>query len=223
MMRNKFNALVARVRRYWRTKVWLGVALTIVFCAGYFGLQRIHLGSARTFAPSMVDEWVPLSPAWTGVYFSMYVMLPLAWLAETRAQLMRYAVGLSLIAAVGLTCFFVFPVAGPRPAYADGGLLALLHRIDAPTNSFPSLHMALATYSACFCAYALGRRPGWLIATMSAWVVLIGYSTLATRQHYFVDLPPGIALGWLAHAAAGAWPVASVRAIGVARAEGGAT
>ena len=203
-MRDELNDFTARICSHWRAKLWLGAVLTILFCAGYFALQHVHLGTPRTFVPSVVDEWVLFSPTWAVVYFSMYPMLALAWLATTRAQLTRYAVGLAIIAAIGFTCFFVFPVAGPRADTEGGGLLALLHRIDSPLNSFPSLHVALAVYSACFCAHVLGRRRPWLAAGLSVWVVLIAYSTLATRQHYFIDLPPGAALGWFGHAAAGA-------------------
>ena len=203
-MRNELHEFTARVGSHWRVKLWLGAVLTILFCAGYFGLQYIHLGTPRTFVPSVLDECVPFSPEWVVVYFSMYPMLALAWLATTRTQLTRYTVGLAIIAAIGFTCFFVFPVAGPRADSDGGGLLALLQRIDSPLNSFPSLHVALAVYSVCFCGHVLGRRPAWLLAGLGMWVVLIAYSTLATRQHYFIDLPPGAALGWFGYAAAGA-------------------
>src|SRR5689334_20815874 len=90
-----------RLRCEWRMKVWLGAALALVICAGYFGIQRIPRASYMTIAPNGSDAWIDFSPAWTGVYLSMYLLLPCAWLASSREQLRRYAAGMLLIAACG--------------------------------------------------------------------------------------------------------------------------
>jgi membrane-associated phospholipid phosphatase len=134
------------------------------------------------------------------VYQSLYLLLPVAWLSETRDQLRRYAIGFALLSIVGFICFLLWPVAGPRPQeIPSGGMYGLLARYDTTLNSFPSLHIALAAYSACVgIAVSSGRLRRILCLALPAWVALIAYSTLATRQHYLVDLPPGVALGFLA-------------------------
>ncbi|HEU4390032.1 MAG TPA: phosphatase PAP2 family protein, partial [Blastocatellia bacterium] len=120
--------------------------------------------------------------------------------SETTDQLRRYAIGFVLLMSVGFACFLLLPVAGPRTQEVpNDAMYRLLVRYDSPLNSLPSLHIALATYSACV---ALAITPvalrRVLIVTLPAWVAVIGYATLATRQHYWVDLPPGIILGSLA-------------------------
>jgi hypothetical protein len=79
----------------------------------------------------------------------------------------------------------------------------------------PSLHAGLVVYSLLFGLRVLRDvlRPRALTAASiagCAWAALILYSTLATKQHWALDLPPGMALAACAHALAwrGARPVA---------------
>ncbi len=101
-------------------------------------------------------------------------------------------------------CFVFFPVPGPRPVAPDNfWLYQRLILIDRPYNSFPSLHAACAVYAVLFAAYAScdTSRPHlrrFLLSLAWLWVGLILYSTIATRQHFALDLPAGMFLGWLA-------------------------
>ena len=192
--------LLHRLRSHWRIKLWLGAVLTIVFCAGYFAIERYPLRLPVSFSFTMIDRAVPFSPRWAWAYQSIYLLLPAAWLCETRVQLRRYSIGFVILMLVGFTCFLLWPVAGPRPAAMTyDPMYSVLVRYDNTLNSFPSLHMALAAYSACVAvAVTSGTLRRWLMILLPLWVALIGYATLATKQHYWVDLPPGIALGCLA-------------------------
>ncbi len=199
--------LIHRLLAHWWLKLALGTALTLIFCAGYFGLQAHPLRPATTLSLSLIDRAVAFAPRWVWVYQSVYLLLPFAWLCESKEQLRRYAWGFVIVMLVGFACFAFWPVAGPRPlvALADEPLYRVLVSYDTPLNSFPSLHLAWATYSACVAiAVTDGVLRRWLLCLLPLWVALIGYATLATKQHYFVDLPPGIALGWLAQRLA--WP-----------------
>lgn len=194
------NALLTRLLAHWPTKLWLGTLLTLVFCCGYFAIQYYPLRPAIRFELTLIDRAIAFAPHWTWVYQSVYLLLPFAWLCETREQLRRYASGFFIVMLIGFVCFVLWPVAGPRPsALPDDAFYRWLVSYDRPLNSFPSLHLAWAMYSACVAIAvtdgALRRR---LSRLLPLWVALIGYATLATKQHYFVDLPPGIALGWLA-------------------------
>ena len=193
-----------RLRAHWRMKLWLGALLGTFFCAGYFTLQRVTIRPPRTFELTAIDRWAGFSPAWVWVYQSWYLLLPLAWFAETREQLQRYTLGFVITSVIAFAFFLFWPVAGPRPTdVRPDGMYGLLVSYDTPLNTFPSLHVALSTYSVFFFAAVTGRAaPPWVIL-LAAWVVLVCYSTLATKQHYFVDVPAGIALGWFGHAVAG--------------------
>ncbi len=189
-----------RLRAHWRTKLWLGALLAALFCAGYFAIERHPLRPATALRLTAIDRAVPFAPRWVWVYQSIYLLLPLAWLCETAGQLRRYALGFLGLSAVGFACFLCWPIAGPRPLELPADpLYRLLVSYDSPANCLPSLHVALAAYAAAVAiAVTGGAGRRLLIAVLPAWVALIAYSTLATKQHYWVDLPPGILLGWLA-------------------------
>jgi membrane-associated phospholipid phosphatase len=218
--------IVDRARRNWRTKLWLGAVLGILFCAGYFGIQRLPLREPMRIAPSPVDDAIGFSPSWVWAYQSIYLLLPLAWLAPTRHDLRRYTVGFAWLMIAGFAFFLFLPVVGPRPvdapAAGGGGMYLLLTRYDSPLNSFPSLHMALATYSAAVAiSFTEGRVRRGLRVVLPIWIGLIAFSTLATKQHYLVDLPPGILLGWLAHRFAWRRDALAARASAMPSVEGG--
>lgn len=196
---NEPSISIADPRRCrWPTKLWLGSALGIVLYGGYFYLNHHPSRAPVRFSPTAIDTWVGFSPGWTAMYLSLYLMLPVGWLVNTREELTRYSAGIAGVMATGFVCFLLWPVAGPRPV--DGptdGLYGLLVRWDHPANSFPSLHVALAIYSVCI-GIELTAGPTRRVtgAALSIWAILIAYATLATKQHYWVDLPPGALLGW---------------------------
>jgi hypothetical protein len=184
--------------------VWIGLAVGI--CVPYFLLQRFPLFRPRTLPETRVDHWIAFDPTWVWSYESIALLVPLAVLLAARADdLRRYTRGLALLCALSFAVFLVYPVAGPRPEVPpDHGMYRALVRMDTTLNSFPSLHAGLTAYSLLF-AYrvvrdalaAPGRRA---FATGAAlWGTLILYGTLATKQHWAVDLPPGLLAGWLAH------------------------
>lgn len=199
-------SLQHRLLREWRMKVWLGALLAIYFCVGYFGIQQLNPLRPPLRLPLIgPDRWIGFSPGWVWVYQSVYLMLPAAWLAQTREQLWRYAAGFILVTSIAFACFLVWPVTGPRPddaSLSGGGLYSLLVRYDRPTNCLPSLHVALAVYSVLFAVRILRIASVQVMSLLAIWTLLIACSTLATRQHYFLDLPPGVLLGWIGHRAA---------------------
>ena len=91
---------------------------------------------------------------------------------------------------------------------------------DQPFNQVPSLHIALAVI--LWVLYARKTR-GVARALLTLWFVLIGASVLTTYQHHFIDIPTGVALGWLCvwlwpfaepgiHTPAAAWRTATAPA-----------
>jgi hypothetical protein len=190
---NRFGA-------HWPAKLALGILLALFFCACYLAIGHNPLRPPARLQLTELDRWVEFSPGWVWAYQSLYLLLPVAWLCESTDQLRRYAIGFLILSSIGFLCFLLWPVAGPRPPELDTGwMYGLLVRYDTALNSFPSLHIALATYSASVgIAVSSGGLRRIMCFALPAWVALIGYSTLATKQHYVVDLPPGVALGWLA-------------------------
>ena len=132
--------------------------------------------------------------------------MPIALLLATRkAQLERYTEGYVWLSVTGFLIFLFYPVVSPRPDGLTGvAAFDLLTRYENKLNAFPSLHAGLLAYTLIFACWAfpteistaLGRC---LFSLGLLWGVAILYATLATKQHYAVDLPAGIALAWLSH------------------------
>lgn len=187
--------------------VWLG--LTVGICVPYFTLQRLDLFPLRTVPETALDHWIAFEPALIWPYLSIALLVPLApALATSRAALGRYAKGLALLCLPCFLAFALYPVLGPRPAAAPGhGLYAWIVSVDRPSNSMPSLHAGLVVYSLLFALRALRgglsrRARAAVIGAGTAWAALIFYATLATKQHWAVDLPAGALLACCAHALA---------------------
>lgn len=188
-----------------KVSVCLGLAVGI--CVPYFTLQRLDWFPLRTVPATALDRWIPFAPDWIGAYVSVALLVPLApLLAARRSELARYAKGLAVLCAICFTIFLVFPVAGPRPEFDSApALYRAIVAYDRPANSMPSLHAGLTVYSLLFLGRVLGAGAGAELSIASrslglAWGALILYSTLATKQHWLVDLPAGAIAAWGAHA-----------------------
>jgi hypothetical protein len=200
--------LFARIRANFGWKVLLFLTLSPAFTLFYYVPQWIPIFAPSTIPLTPLDERIPFRPWWIWPYMSMYVMLPLTPMLATRARdLWRYTVGMTIMFVTCCVFFFLWPVAYPRPRLIDpaaaSGFYKLVTSIDQPINSLPSLHAGLTAYTMFFAARALRDLPrrtfiaiqiiGWI------WAAVILYGTLATKQHYLIDLPPGILIAWIAH------------------------
>jgi membrane-associated phospholipid phosphatase len=197
-----------RLAALWRLKLQLSAALFAAFGIPYFVLQRWPVLTPGRFGLTALDVWIGFQPGWIWVYQSVYGLISLPpLLATKREELALYARGFLLMTAVAIGFYILMPIEAPRPADVPrGGMWGLLLMYDRTINTFPSLHVAMATHSLCFAAWLAGGRRGWLVRGARGggvvWLVLVIYSTLATKQHYAVDLPAGVLLGilcqWLA-------------------------
>jgi membrane-associated phospholipid phosphatase len=194
-----------RLRLHLGPKVGVLLGLALGICIPYFGLQRVDGLPLRSVPVTALDRIIPFEPAWIWVYVSLALLVPLApLLSSRRAELARYARGLAMLCVPCFLVFLLFPVGGPRPgALPDTALYRWIVGVDGPSNSMPSLHAGLTLYSLLHLARVLpAARPRWITAAGWAWGALILYSTLATRQHWVVDLPAGMGIAWIAHAIA---------------------
>jgi membrane-associated phospholipid phosphatase len=166
----------------------------------YFWCQRNPLRPARELRLPL-DDRIPFRPEWVWIYSFLYypVILYTTWIVQSSREFVYVAVSFLGLLAMQMAFFLVFPVATPEAWRAINGgrtwserFLAFVQRIDARSNSFPSMHTSVATLTALYLSPHVGL-------TAFAFPVVIGLSCLFTKQHYLVDLPAGAALGWLAH------------------------
>lgn len=196
-----------RARLLEKLAVWLGLAVGI--CVPYFTLQHLHAFPPHSVPEIPLDRWIAFEPGFVWAYLSIAVLVPLApALATSREALVRYAKGLALLCASCFVIFALFPVDGPRPVHPpQHGLYAWIVSVDRPSNSMPSLHAGLVVYSLLYALRVLrdglqGPQRRRVALAGALWAALILYATLATKQHWAVDLPAGAALALGAHALA---------------------
>ena len=73
----------------------------------------------------------------------------------------------------------------------------LLRGVDAAGNACPSMHVAVAMFSAIWidALLRLSHTPAWPRLINAAWFLAIAYSTLAIKQHVVLDVLAGALLG----------------------------
>ncbi len=148
------------------------------------------------------DVWAGFHPRpWAWIYESIFLLTGIIpWLIVSRDELRRYVLGFALLSVVSFLFFVIFPVASPRPASLEASpLLIFITRVDGPLNAFPSLHAGCLVYNLALLRHLFGRRLNPFVAgPLLIWAALILFATLATKQHYALDLLAGGLLGWIA-------------------------
>jgi membrane-associated phospholipid phosphatase len=194
------RALNQLLWRLWWLKA-LGSALFIwSFFEIYFFLLRYPHAQVTTMPVTWLDGAIPMQ-WWAWVpYLSLwfYTCLPPALLPNLR-QLLYYGLGVGSTCLVGLVCFYLWPTIVPAFDMPAGAGLALLAGVDTAGNACPSLHVAIAVFSAFWLDHQLrsvAAGRSWRMGNW-AWCLLIAYSTLATKQHVVLDVLGGVLLGAL--------------------------
>ena len=183
----------------------LGVfAFTALFFQAYFFLLAYPRQPALVMPLTAPDHWIALQPLafWPYVSLWIYVGVVPALMPSLRA-LVAYGAWAAALCVAGLACFWAWPTAVPwsaqqlAPALDGHAGFALLRGVDAAGNACPSLHVGSAVFTAIWLDRVLQSigSPAWLRGVNAGWVALIAWSTVATRQHVWLDVVAGAALG----------------------------
>lgn len=192
--------LLARARYQFLLKTVGITAFTWVFFIGYFWVLR-HPAYPVTMMPlTWVDRWVSFQPAALFPYLTLWLYVGLApGLTKSIRQLFVYGVWAAALCVTGLLIFHFWPTAvPPRPPHAaQYPGFALLEGVDAAGNACPSLHVAVAIFSAICLEHLLRqlKTPMWLRLVNAGWFLAIAYSTMAIKQHVALDAAAGALLG----------------------------
>jgi len=221
-------ALRRRVQAFWRVKLGVMLVGNTVFWTLYLFLSRHALAPIHNLPMTWLDRWAGFRPhRWSWVYESNFLLVgAVPWLLQTRSEIRRYLSGFVLLAGVSFLAFLIYPVSSPRPLDHDSDpFLIFITHVDGPLNAFPSLHAATLIYTVCLILRLFGpthresttagvlpllpprqerageRRAVFRVvaAVLSVWTLLILFATLATKQHYALDLLAGALLGCVAY------------------------
>ena len=186
----------------------VNLSLAVVLIVGsyqfYFWCQRQTRARARCFSFKLDNAIVP-RPRWIWIYSGFYY--PAIGVVVLSVKDLRHFnyMAFSYLALLGfhILVFLIFPVEVP-PDWRHGAsivapshsqkFLSFVQKYDARSNCFPSLHVSVATLTALHTA----RNIPTIGPTLPAlFVVLISLSCILTKQHYMMDVPGGLILGWL--------------------------
>ena len=192
--------LGARFVRFFPLKL-LGTTLwTWAFFVGYFHLLRFPAHAVTTVPVTALDRLIPFQPETLIAYLSLWVYVGTApGLQATFRELLSYGFWAGVLLLTGLGLFWWWPTQVPPGNYDAKGFpgFELMRGIDAAGNACPSMHVAIAIYTAIWMEWLLRRvgAPGWLRGINALWFAAIAYSTLALKQHVVVDVIAGGLLG----------------------------
>lgn len=194
-------ALLPVLLAYIASGTWLAAAFMFLLPM-YFIIGQWTAGDPHYQPFIWLDHAMPLWPAWIAVYGSLYMcafLLPLVVVRgrELFRQSLKAYLFVMLVSYVG---FWLYPTVAPLTektivtGFAEWSL-QLFYDIDQPYGCFPSLHVAYSFVGALAC-YRMHRGVG---VAASLWSVLIGLSTVYTKQHFVVDAIAGGILGIAAY------------------------
>ena len=174
----------------------MSVILIIGIYQFYFWCQRNHVTQPRELKMA-VDDLIPYRPGWVWIYSCLYypVIAYINFVMQSPRQFLHVAMSFVILLAMQMTFFLLFPVITPEAWRANNQrrdlserLLAFVQSFDGRANSFPSMHVSVATLT------ALHLMPNLGMCAM-AFPLLIGLRCLFTKQHYLIDLPAGAVFG----------------------------
>lgn len=193
--------VVEMLRRPYPVTLPMVLLVSLIPCY-IFIADMLTLGRTLHAPEVAFDRLVPLRPGWALVYGSLYlflIVLPV-FVVRQKEPLRRTVQAYLMVWITAYVFFLAYPTLAPRPDIVTGdgfgvwGLRAL-YSSDPPYNCFPSLHVAHSFVSA-FACYRVHRGVG-IAASLCA--LLIGVSTLYTKQHYVLDVIAGIFLSCVAY------------------------
>lgn len=194
--------------RVWALLLALGTDLAVYNGTKLLTAQRFHYDLSCA-----VDARIPLFTPAVYIYvaaFAFWVIGYIVAVRHDRQGACRFLAADLLARLLCLALLLLLPTTTVRPAAPESGcghwLLALVYRMDAPDNLFPSLHCVISWL--CWCGVR-GRKNihaawRWFSPVMA---VLVCLSTLLTKQHVFWDVPAGILIAEVS------WQLAKLRPV----------
>lgn len=184
-------------------KIWGLIApiMFVLWAIGYMMIGHLADHSMARVLNSTFDRFIPFDHYWVFFYLSVYplFLLPYFYVKSGRG-LITLTFGYFIMLTISYTIFVVMPVVMyTRPVLQttdfSSWCMNAVYGQDPLWNCMPSTHCGVAILSAV-ALFRDNRKFGiWAILT----ALIIGASTLFTKQHYIVDMLAGYTLGLLVY------------------------
>ena len=147
---------------------------------------------------TMIDMAIEFQPQWIWLYHSVLPVLFLTcFFLTTRVAEFKAFLWSAIALAVLLNLYYIIvPPTCDRPEFVpmtiSEHLVHLTYQMDKPYNCFPSGHVAFAWLTAFMAFFSeRTRKIQGLNLLFILWAMGVGWSTLAVKQHYFMDVFAG--------------------------------
>ena len=190
--------------QYFRTHRYVWWALFVpCYLAAFFAIE--HFITDNYWATqTVIDDYIPFCKYFIIIYDAwapLLVVLGLYLIVKDPEGYRRYMWSLIFTyAASTLFCVLVPNGQDLRPAVVEGSdlfawIVRLTYAADTNTNVFPSVHV-VGVLSALFAVYHTPglRKWTWRAGTTALGVIIIA-ATLLVKQHAFIDILAGLAVG----------------------------
>ncbi|QRF59782.1 MULTISPECIES: phosphatase PAP2 family protein [Variovorax] len=189
-----------RVRSLFILKAVGTTVFTWLFFIGYFHLLRNPAFPVTVMPLTALDALVPFQPHFLGAYLSLWLYVGVApGLQPNFRELLVYGLWVGGLCLTGLGLFYLWPTQIPPLAIDVSGYpgFEMLQGVDAAGNACPSMHVAVAIFTAVRLEHVLreARTPLWPRLLNWLWFAAIAWSTLAVKQHVALDALAGALLG----------------------------
>lgn len=188
----------------------MGISLAIFAVALYLPSNHLHFFTPKMLPYSYFDQIVPFWPHSVWMYLSEYAFFIAVYVTcKNLINLNKFFYSFIVLQSLSVLIFLVWPTTYPRelfplPESLDSLTYFVFHALretDTPANCCPSLHVSSVFLSA-FVIYDDHERKKWFPFFLM-WGIAIAFSTLTTKQHYWIDLFTGIlmamAIFWIFH------------------------
>lgn len=194
------------LRRIMPTYAWIMLIIVVSWnMFTYFGTRLFTESLYHYPVDNPIDDRIPFVPFFILFYLLAYVQWIVGFICiarESRDVCYRVLIAEVIAKTICLLCFVFLPttIAASRPeieSIAGKGiwcdLTALIYRLDAPNNLFPSIH-CLESWICFRGAMRLKRVPRWYTPVMFVFTLLVFASTVLVKQHVWFDILGGIAV-----------------------------
>lgn len=179
------------------SRVWLFLVIAANFGV-YVGTRFFTAGKTHYSMALPIDRIIPFIPAFIVIYLLAFVQWIFGYLliAQESRSFCRLYSRADVIAKLLAGLFFLFlPTTLARPPVTGKSffdwLTAMIYRIDAPDNLFPSIH-CLESWVCLRSSWFLKKAPRWYKPLSLIMTLLVFASTVFLKQHVFVDILGGI-------------------------------
>ncbi len=181
--------------------IWLATVLAV---ASLYPVLNSPRGTLHHVNVGL-DDHIPLIPWFVIVYVSWYVLLFILVMTLIRRgpkTLGKVSLAIIITYLLSYLVFLSFQTEIVRPQVTGtdwpSGILTDLYALDNPYNGLPSLHTSLSVLT----IITWWRLKLKFASLVTVWALTVIASTVLVKQHYFLDIPAGVAAAIISYYAA---------------------